>query len=159
MKEGKNERLGKILQIVKSEKVRSLDALRETLLRKGIDVDLSTLSRDLSEMHIGKKDGYYQTPDRFDAAVRILPPRHLTMKQFVVSCEAVGSMVVVRTVQGSADAVALQIDARMEELDCAGSVAGDDTIFAQMRSAEGAQRLVGWIEESRSAGAGREPEG
>ena len=158
MKEGKNERLGKILQIVKSEQVRSLETLRDALLSRGIEVDLSTLSRDLSEMHIGKKDGYYQTPDQFDAALRILPSRHLTMRQFVVSCEAVGNMVVIRTVQGSANAVAVQIDARMEELDCAGSIAGDDTVFTLMRSAEGAQRLVGWVEASRSVKPGREQE-
>jgi transcriptional regulator of arginine metabolism len=141
----------KILKIVASGKLASLSQIREELAAAGIGVDISTLSRDISEIHVGKKDGFYQVPDSFDLATRVLPSKHLTFRHFVLHYESVGPFAVVTTIPGAANAVAIQIDARKDELDCAGTVAGDDTVFVLLRSKEAARRFLGWLDESRAA--------
>jgi transcriptional regulator of arginine metabolism len=152
-------RQDRILAIVASQMVVSLTQLREKLADAGIRADISTLSRDVAEIHIGKKDGLYQVPDSFDLATRVLPSRRLTFRHFVLYYESVGNLAVVNTIPGGANAVAIQIDARKEELDCAGTVAGDDTVFVLLRSKESARRFLGWLNESRaeSPPAGEKP--
>lgn len=148
MFESKAARQDKIMDVIRSGAVGTLAELQQQLSAHGVSVDASTLSRDLAELHIGKVDGQYRLPEGSSLSFRIMPSRYLTFQQFILSFEAIGSMVVICTVPGGAHAVALQIDATKKELDCAGSIAGDDTVFVQLRSEEAARRFLGWLQES-----------
>lgn len=151
MRTSKTARQERILQIIEDEEICSLSCLQEAMSKEGINVDASTLCRDISHLRIGKLDGRYQPPDRLDTTTRILPSKEITFRQFVVSYEAVGNMVIIRTLPGSANAIAIQLDARQDELDCAGTIAGDDTVFALHRSKEAARRSVGWLDDITGA--------
>jgi transcriptional regulator of arginine metabolism len=151
MFESKAARQDKIMDVIRSGAVGTLAELQQQLVAHGVNVDASTLSRDLAELHIGKVDGQYRLPEGSSLSFRIMPSRYLTFQQFILSFEAIGSMVVICTVPGGAHAVALQIDATKKQLDCAGSIAGDDTVFVQLRSEEAARRFLGWLQESLAA--------
>ena len=141
-------RRDQILRIIEQQRIASLPQLQAALLESGESVDVSTLSRDVAACRIAKVAGSYQPQDRLDADARVLPARKTVFREFVLSCEAVGTMVVIHTIPGSANSVAIQIDHRREDHDCAGTIAGDDTVFAQLRSRAGARRFVGWLEDS-----------
>ena len=137
-----------ILRIIKQQSIGSLPQLQAALQEAGESVDVSTLSRDIAACRIAKAAGRYQPPDNLDTEVRVLPSRKTVFRQFILSCEAVGTMVVIHTIPGSANSVAIQIDQRRDDHDCAGTIAGDDTVFAQLRSEPAARRFVGWLEAS-----------
>lgn len=151
MYDTKAARQDRIMDLIRTEAVGTLAELQQHLAAHGVSVDASTLSRDLAELHIGKVDGQYRLPEGSSLSFRIMPSRYLTFQQFILSYETVGSMAVISTVPGGAHAVALQIDASKKELDCAGSIAGDDTVFVQLRSEEAARRFLGWLQESLAA--------
>ena len=136
------------MRIIQKQRISSLPALQAALQADGESVDVSTLSRDVSACRIAKVGGRYQPQDLLDTEVRVLPARKTVFMQFVLSCEAVGTMVVIHTIPGSANSVAIQIDHRRDEHGCAGTIAGDDTVFAQLRSESAARRFVGWLESS-----------
>ena len=148
--DSKSSRQQLILEFVKNNHIGTLEELRKKMHEIEIDVDTSTLSRDLAQLGIGKKDGYYFIPDEFDLTNRILPSKFLVFKQFVLSFEIVGNMAVINVVPGSANAVAVQIDHRKVKLDCAGTISGNDTIFCLFRTIEAAEGFRDWMNQNLS---------
>ncbi|MBU1670144.1 MAG: arginine repressor [Actinobacteria bacterium] len=128
----KKQRQAAILEMVRSGKVTSQAGLVEQLSAKGFEVSQTTVSRDLRELGLARgadgagarymdagEAGHREEGDRF---LRRLAP------QVMLSCEATGNMVVVRTTPGNAQGLAWALDtARVEGV--AGTVAGDDTIL------------------------------
>ena len=135
-----------ILDSIRSASISSLAELHSTLEQQGIIVNQSTLSRDIAELKIGKRQGFYAAPENFEFKKNLLPPKEKLFRQFVVSAEQVGLFAVIRTLPASANPVAIQLDKMTDFFDFAGSVAGDDTIFVLNRTEESARRMVGWFD-------------
>ncbi len=117
------------------------EGLRQLLAEAGFPVTQPTLSRDIRDLRLVKVTGtggkpHYTLPEEWDH----VPPLDSVLPTLFVSAEAVGNMVVVRTLSGGAQAVASGID--WEEYDgLAGTIAGDDTVLIILRNG-GAARSV-----------------
>jgi transcriptional regulator of arginine metabolism len=132
---GKRERQESILEIIKGNRVMNQMELRNHLAAHGIDVTQATLSRDLRDLRIVKVPraeggGYYSLPDEWEHA----PPLETLLPTLFVSAEGTGNLLVVRTLTGGAQAVALGIDWE-EWPEVLGTIAGDDTILLILREA------------------------
>jgi len=142
-----------ILRIVREERIRSQEELQQSLRRRGIRVTQPTLSRDLKDLAIAKSPTGYVATDpggaaAFDplAAEESLAARRIetldrVLREFALSVDRSGTLVVVKTPPAAANPVARAIDhARLAG--SVGTIAGDDTIFLAARSASDAARLT-----------------
>ena len=111
------------------------------LLRKdGFDLTLSTLSRHMKKLNIRKEEGRYR---------RALPPaapsHRFTLKKVPPL------LLIIKTTPGFAQATALALDqAGLPSL--AGTIAGDDTIFAAPADITLLDRLEAEVKERLSRG-------
>jgi transcriptional regulator of arginine metabolism len=112
------------------------EELTERLKALGFAVTQATVSRDLDQLGAVKvKRGgvlSYALPDQIGAADWSTERLERILREWVVSIEAAGQMIVIRTPPGSAHLVASAIDhALLPEV--AGTVSGDDTMFVAVR--------------------------
>jgi transcriptional regulator of arginine metabolism len=129
----KVQRQNSILKIVREQRIGSQDDLRGALSREGFEATQATVSRDIRELGLAKLSdadgGYYAVP-RSDG---LRPDLGSVLPSLLVSIEGVGPMLVIKTVAGSAGAVAVAVDqARWKEV--MGTLAGDDTALIIARS-------------------------
>ena len=142
----KRERQGTIRELIASRAVGSQDELRRLLLQRGWDVTQSTLSRDLREMRVARVPDaggarYAIAGARDENASSPLPAVETLLPPLFSRVDGVGELVVLRTIPGGAQSVAVALDA--EQLpDVLGTIAGDDTILIVCRSAAARERLV-----------------
>ena len=133
---GKRERHSAILQAIRENRVRSQEALRALLIERGIEVTQATLSRDIRELRLVKVPGadgtsHYTFPEEWEHT----PPLETLLPTLFLSAEGAGNLLVVRTMTGGAQAVALAIDWE-EWPEVLGTIGGDDTILIILRSPE-----------------------
>jgi transcriptional regulator of arginine metabolism len=131
-----------IARIIRARRIGTQEELLAALAEAGERATQATLSRDLARLgarRVSRPDGgaFYELAPEGD-------PLALLRGQ-IASIAANGSLVVVRTVPGSANAIARAIDlAQIPEV--LGTIAGDDTIFvapgAGLRPARLAARLA-----------------
>ena len=142
----KNKRQSKILEIISTKEVGTQEELAALLLEAGMRVTQATISRDIREMKITKmpidrgrqryvaisrENRSEESRERF---IRII-------KDAVVSLDAAQNIIVIRTSAGMAMAVAAAIDGiRFSSI--VGSLAGDDTVFLAVKSAEEAEGIL-----------------
>jgi transcriptional regulator of arginine metabolism len=136
------QRRNEIVSLVRHRPVRSQDELQRLLASRGIAVTQPTLSRDLKELALVKSPAGYALPGAAaPAANGGVDKVERLLREFGLSVDAAGTLVVVKTPPGAANAVALALDqASLEGV--AGTIAGDDTIFLATRSAASAVRLA-----------------
>jgi transcriptional regulator of arginine metabolism len=141
----KQDRQSVILEIVQSHAVESQEELRRLLRQRGWDVTQATLSRDLRELRLARvpsPDGPRYTvsggQSGSDGAPGVLAA---LLPQLVRSLDGVGEMIVVRTVIGGAQPVALALD-RESWPEVLGTLGGDDTILLVCRSAAARERIT-----------------
>lgn len=125
----KRERHDALLDIIRSHRVTSQDSLRELLVERGFDVTQATVSRDIRELRLVKvpvADGtsHYTLPEEWENT----PPLETLLPTLYVGAEGTRNLLVVRTMTGGAQAVALAIDWE-EWPEVLGTIAGDDTIL------------------------------
>ena len=131
----RRERHEAILRLIAEQPVSTQTELAEALRERGHDVVQTTVSRDVGELGLVKvrdADGHlvYGPPGAADAdRLRVLAG---AVRQWARSFEAAGSLLIVRTPPGAANALAQAIDA-VDHPAIAGTVAGDDTIFVAPR--------------------------
>lgn len=144
----KSKRHSKIIEIIKSTAIETQEELAEELKKAGFDVTQATVSRDIKNLKLVKKQdnkGHYrytiieEKNEMVDRLSNILA-------NTVTSVENVDKMVVVKTISGSASAAAEAIDT-LHLGEIAGTIAGDNTIFILVRSLEKAETLVSRILE------------
>ena len=148
----KRERHAIILELVQGRAVASQEELRKLLIERDCDVTQSTLSRDIHELGLARvatPDGLrYQVADGGAATAaddgrtaldQLLPALFLRI-------DGVGELVVLHTVVGGAQPVAVALDAEQWP-DVLGTIAGDDTILIVCRSAQARERLVHRVRE------------
>ncbi|HEX8391392.1 MAG TPA: arginine repressor, partial [Longimicrobium sp.] len=119
-----------ILEIVRNHRVPSQEALRELLAARGIDVAQATLSRDIRNLGLVKApdehggSGYVVPaggPDVGPTLSRLLPALY-------VGADGVGNLLVLKTLVGGAQPIAVAIDAEGWP-EIVGTIGGDDTIL------------------------------
>ena len=140
-----------ILELIRTRRVPSQEALRELLAERGIDVAQATLSRDIRTLGLvkapdGQGGSAYAIPaggaDTAPNLQRLLPALYL-------GADGVGNLLVLKTLVGGAQPIAVAIDAEGWP-EIVGTIAGDDTIFLAVKDSR-AQRSV--LREVRRLGA------
>jgi transcriptional regulator of arginine metabolism len=140
----KNARHSRVAALLAARSVRSQQELGLLLAAQGVHVTQATLSRDLGELGAYKVrtgDGglAYALPDGTDRGNRpgTSGTAHLArrLEELLLSSEAAGSSVVLRTPPGGAHLLASSIDAA-ELPEVAGTIAGDDTVLLICRTVE-----------------------
>lgn len=140
----KQKRQEMLLTLIEKQDIGTQEELAEALCRAGFAVTQATVSRDIRELKLTKltdRNGmqkYYapkeQEAVREDKYIRVL-------REGMLSMDCAQNILVVKTVSGMAMAVAAAIDAmQLEEI--VGSIAGDDTIMAAVRTAEDAHIVM-----------------
>lgn len=107
-----------ILRQVAQGDIEDQSLLLDRLQGEGFDLTLSTLSRHLKKLRIRKEAGVYR---RRDPARTGIAPYTL--------CKVPPCLLVLRTASGFAQAMAVALD-KADLPSLAGTIAGDDTIFA-----------------------------
>jgi len=140
----KQLRQGAIRDLVGQRPLRTQQELAAALRERGFRATQATISRDVAELGLVKAS-------RDGAQVYALPPRLLDpepsgeerlaklLKELPVEIREAGLLLVVRTLPGSAHAIAAALDrARWREV--VGSVAGDDTVIVAFADRGSLQR-------------------
>jgi transcriptional regulator of arginine metabolism len=127
----KNQRQQLILDIINTYAIDTQEALIAKLKESGCSATQTTISRDINQLKLVKavtSDGTY----RYIMPTKNTEPAKTTisasLSEAVISIEAAKNIVVVKTLSGMANAVAVCIDSFNHD-DIVGSVAGDDTII------------------------------
>lgn len=155
-----------ITELLSAHEVKSQPELAELLGSRGLHVTQATLSRDLVELDAVKvrlasgalvyavpAEGGNRTPVAGEGAGAVQRLAKLC-SELLVSAEATGNMVVLRTPPGAAQFLAGAID-RAELAGVLGSIAGDDTVLVIGRETHGGQDLARhFITLADRAGAG-----
>ena len=136
MTDTRTRRLRILAELIRSGAFVSQEELTEKLKELGFAVTQATVSRDLEQLGAVKvKRGgilSYALPDQLGAADWSAGRLERILREFVVSIEAAGQLIVLKTPPGSAHLVASAIDtAQLPEI--AGTVSGDDTMFVAVR--------------------------
>lgn len=130
-----------ILKVVRARRVRSQDQLRRALANEGFGVTQATLSRDVRELGLARlvdeTGAYYAQPD--EGGVR--PGFQAVLSALLTGIDGVGPLLVLRTANGSAGAVAVAIDQAAFD-DVLGTIAGEDTLLVITRSARARSRVT-----------------
>ena len=129
-----------VARILRAGRVSTQEELMAALREEGFQTTQATLSRDLARLsarRVSRPDGsYYEIGDGAPAAVAA------AVSGLVSEVATNGSLVVIRTLPGSAPAVARAIDlARLPGV--LGTIAGDDTVFVAPSRGRGAGALSG----------------
>ena len=127
----KNQRQQKILEIVAKYDIDTQEALIERLEADGIFATQTTISRDINQLKLVKavtSDGKYKYIVPNVQTVNNKTVMHSTFTEAVLSVRAAKNIVVLKTLSGMANAVAVCVDALGHD-DIVGSVAGDDAII------------------------------
>lgn len=142
----KTKRQKKILEIISEHSIETQDELISKLRESGFDVTQATVSRDIKELKLIKAatdDNTYQyviSPSQNDD-IRTLSKYRSLLRETVTSIDYAGNLVVIKTFSGMAQGAAAALDA-MSVSEVVGSIAGDDTILAVMRSEEKAVKFT-----------------
>ncbi len=131
----KAARHARILDIVEKEVIETQELLADRLRELGFKVTQATVSRDIKELRLSKvlsQDGRYKYAT-IQEAESALANRFIRMfGETVLSIAANKSLIVVRTITGSAGIAAEAIDAlKWDEI--LGTLAGDNTVFVAVR--------------------------
>jgi transcriptional regulator of arginine metabolism len=143
----KRERHAAILEVIRGQRISSQEELREVLRGSGIDVTQATLSRDIRELRLVKVPSaegpaHYTLPEEWEHT----PPLETLLPALFVSAEGSRNLLVVRTMTGGAQAIALAIDWE-EWPEVLGTIAGDDTILIICREDEQVPEVRRRLEE------------
>jgi transcriptional regulator of arginine metabolism len=144
----KAQRHSAILRLVRQNRVHSQDQLRDLLAEERIDITQATLSRDIRDLRLAKVadpsgGAYYTIPPERETPILSL---QTLLPALLLSVHGVGPFVVVRTPQGSAEALggALDVEAWSEVI---GTIAGDDTLLIITRNDEDRERTEAKLRE------------
>lgn len=145
----KRQRHEVVVELINKYGIETQEELAAYLREEGFEVTQATVSRDIRELNLSKisagngKQKYIivQKDDTKlgDKYIRVL-------RDGFVSMNMAQNILVIKTVQGMAMAVAAAIDA-MKFPEIVGCIAGDDTIMAAVKSAEETEIVMDKIGE------------
>lgn len=143
----KSKRHNKIIEIINTEDIETQEELADALKREGFDVTQATVSRDIKILKLIKvqsSSGNYKYTLSTTESRDINDKLQSILANAVLSVEQVDKFVVVKTLTGSGSAAAEAIDT-LFQIEIAGSIAGDNTIFILVRNLDKAEELVAKI--------------
>ncbi|MCI8306984.1 MAG: arginine repressor [Lachnospiraceae bacterium] len=127
----------KIIELVESSDIETQEELASRLRDCGYDVTQATVSRDIRELKLDKVPGSrgrakYAALKEYDSTAG---KKYIgALNEAVLSIEAAGNIIVIKTASGMAMAVASVVDS-MKIDGIMGCIAGDDTIMCVVKSA------------------------
>ncbi|HEY0444887.1 MAG TPA: arginine repressor [Allosphingosinicella sp.] len=150
MTDGRARRQRSIADIIRGGGIVSQDEVTERLAALGYSVTQATVSRDLDQLGAVKvKRGgvtSYALPDQIGDSDWAAARLERLLREWVVSVEAAGNLLVLKTPPGSAHLVSLAVDqAKLPEV--AGTVSGDDTLLLVVRDGVVADTLASRFRE------------
>lgn len=145
----KSNRQQKIIELVDNYEIETQEELADRLREEGFQVTQATVSRDIRALKLSKvscgigRQKYIAMKQKdthlSEKYIRVL-------KDGFVSMDTAQNILVIKTVSGMAMAVAAAVDA-MEMEEIVGSIAGDDTIMAAVRTTEDTKIVMDKISE------------
>jgi transcriptional regulator of arginine metabolism len=134
-----------IRDLVEQRPIRTQQELAAALRERGFRATQATISRDVAELGLGKgsRDGRpaYMLPPRLrDADVSGEDRLRRLLSDVPVEFRVADRLLVIRTLPGSAHAVAAALD-RTRWPEIVGSIAGDDTVFVATTDRTSLKRL------------------
>lgn len=146
----KEKRQREILNIITNSSISTQQELQERLKDKGFETTQATISRDIKELSLIKAvsdSGAYKYDIPSSIKDRGKSPEEILKNIFqeaVVSVNSAMNIVVIKCNTGMAQAVCAKLDnAYFESI--VGTIAGDDTIFAVLKSEEFAIEFAGML--------------
>jgi transcriptional regulator of arginine metabolism len=136
-----------IRDLVAQRPIRTQQELAAALRERGFRTTQATISRDVAELGLVKaaREGTqaYALPRRLVEAETSGEDRlRALLRDLPIELREAGLLLIVRTLPGSAHAIAAALDrARWPEV--AGSIAGDDTVFVACADRASLQRVKG----------------
>ena len=141
----KKDRHAKILEIIDNKAIETQEELAYALRAAGYEVTQATVSRDIRDLRLSKvqtgngRQKYVSSAAEPDQGLSVKYIR--VLREGYISMTPAGNILVIKTVSGMAMAVAAAVDA-LEMPEVVGCIAGDDTIFAAVRTVEGASSVM-----------------
>jgi transcriptional regulator of arginine metabolism len=145
----KRERHEVVVELINKYDIETQEELLAYLRKEGFDVTQATVSRDIRQLNLSKvaagngRQKYVilknDDTNLGDKYIRVL-------RDGFVSMNMAQNILVIKTVQGMAMAVAAALDA-MKFPEIVGCIAGDDTIFAAIKSVDDTKTVIGRLEE------------
>ena len=136
------QRQQRITELLAARAVRSQQDLQDLLAGEGIDVTQATLSRDLQTLQAAKGPAGYMLAGEPLPSSNGVGELSRALGHELLKAECGGNLVVLRTLPGHANALAIQLD-HADLPGCLGTIAGDDTIFVATRSPSIASETCG----------------
>ena len=135
----KTKRQAMILQIIKEQEIETQEELAEVLRNKGIDVTQATVSRDVKELRLVKvltSNGRYRYGVPYEPVYGdVIGRARRSFQEYVMEIGYSQNMIILKTLSGTANAVAAAID-DVDWPEILATVAGDDTILVIVKSEE-----------------------
>ena len=145
----KRERHEVVVDLINKYDIETQEELAAYLRQEGFDVMQATVSRDIRELKLSKisagggRQKYIilsgDDTDLGDKYIRVL-------RDGFVSMNMAQNILVIKTVQGMAMAVAAAVDA-MKLPEIVGCIAGDDTIMAAIKTVEDTRAVMEKLED------------
>ena len=137
----KTRRHAKILELIKAQDIDTQEELLRNLRACGFDVTQATVSRDIKELRLVKSlsgNGRYKYSTGRENAKDISSKFYSLFGDSVLHVEAAGNMIVIKCMNGMAQAVCASMDTLNFE-GFIGTLAGEDTIFIVCKSEQVAE--------------------
>ena len=137
----KNARQNKILELIEEYEISTQEALIQKLAECGFDSTQTTISRDIRQLRLikgptGRGTYKYVAPEVRQGSGA--PGHNSALIDAVIKVESAQNIIVVKTLAGMANAIAVCIDS-LKYNDIIGSVAGDDTVLLVLKTTEKAE--------------------
>jgi transcriptional regulator of arginine metabolism len=145
---GKLARQQTILELAHEAPLPNQQELCKVLARRGFQVTQATLSRDINELRLVKTAEGYILPNG-DASAEPMPAVSRVLREFVREIRRAQNLLVIKTIPGSAQPVAVAVDAEGWD-EVVGTVAGDDTILIISGNNKKARQLQTRLEGMRA---------
>jgi transcriptional regulator of arginine metabolism len=135
----------KIKEIIDENVIETQEELAAALRKQSIEVTQATVSRDIKELMLIKVpagDGRYRYAFPVEQNAAFLQPRmERIFQDSVVGMDYSENIVVIKTLPGTAQAVAAAID-NTKWPDIIGTVAGDDNILVVVKPTDAVPRVI-----------------
>ena len=138
----KTYRQAQILKLIRAHSIRTQEELSAALGKTGIEVTQVTLSRDIRQLGLVKgPTGYQEAGEAAPSAEEATTVLKRVVQEYVREVKTAQHLVIIRTVRGTAAPMADALDhERWPEL--AGTIAGEDTVFAAAYDRRLAQKVM-----------------
>lgn len=141
----KTHRHKKIIDIIHKKPIETQEELAEELKKEGYNVTQATISRDIRELNLIKISNGNNVYKYAVPGEQVAPPNRAKNRRIfrdsVINIDFSENIIIVKSISGAAQAVALVIDNEgLEEI--IGTVAGDDTLLVVVKPKAAVPKLI-----------------